>query len=352
MTYIADSGACSRILFVEAEEWERGKLIEKCGCGQDVPWTEKRFENLSDEEIPEGTQIISPFVESDLSADQLRRVPELKMVATRTTGYDHVDLDYCNENGIVVCNVPDYGDNTVAEHTFALILALTRKIPQTYDRVIRGNFDIGGLRGIDLRGRTFGAIGTGSIAQHALRIAVGFGMRAIGYDIQPREELAEEIGFEYVELDTLLDESDIVSLHVPHNEHTHHLIDAEAIEKMKDSAILINTARGGIVDPQALLNALREKKLGGAGLDVLEAEQAIGEEAEILSSAFDADKLTNIVRSHALMRMDNVIITPHMAFNSEEAVLRIIDTTVENIHGFLKGEPQNVVNDPQGVEIT
>ncbi|MFP4139605.1 MAG: NAD(P)-dependent oxidoreductase [Planctomycetota bacterium] len=351
MAYIADKGECAKILFVEAEEWERTKLVEKCGCGEDVPWTAKRFENLTDGEIPDGTQILSPFVESDLSADQLRRVPELKLVATRTTGYDHIDLDYCNENGIVVSNVPDYGDNTVAEHTFALILALTRKIPQTYDRVIRGNFDIGGLRGIDLRGRTFGAIGAGNIAQHALRIAVGFSMRAIAFDIQPREELAREIGFEYVDMDQLLRDSDIVSLHVPYNEHTHHLIDADAMEKMKDTAILINTARGGIVDPQALLEALRSGKLGGAGLDVLEAEHAIGEEAELLSSSFDTDKLTNIVRSHALMRMDNVVITPHMAFNSEEAVLRIIETTVENIHRFLEDKPQNVVNDPQGVEV-
>ncbi|MFP4054338.1 MAG: NAD(P)-dependent oxidoreductase, partial [Phycisphaerae bacterium] len=202
----------------------------------------------------------------------------------------------------------------------------------------------GGLRGIDLRGRTFGALGTGSIARHALRIAGGFGMRRLGYDIKPDQEAAGEIGFEYVELDELLGESDILSLHVPYNKHTHHLLDAEAIAKMKDGAILINTARGGIVDPQALLEALRSGKLSGAGLDVLEAEQSVGEEAELLSRNFDQDKLVGLVRNHAMIQMENVIITPHMAFNSEEAVLRIVDTTVENIHAFASGEPANVVN--------
>ncbi len=350
--YVSDTGECEigKLLFLEAQPWDRDRLREKCSrC--DAHFTEKRLEELPDEEMPEGVEVVSPFVYSDCSGEQLERLGDgLKLVATRSTGFDHVDTDFCNERGIAVVNVPTYGDNTVAEHAFGLILALTRKIHRCYERTIRGDFSMDGLRGIDLKGKTFGSIGTGSIARNALRIARGFDMRCLGYDIQPDRDAARRIGFEYVDLDELLGASDVVSLHVPHNEHTHHMIDAEALGKMKRGALLVNTARGGIVDPQALLESLQEGHLGGAALDVLEAEKTIREEAEILSGAYEVNNLRAIVQNHALLRLPNVIITPHVAFNSEEAVERILQTTVDNVHAFYCRSPQNVVNDYQPAE--
>ena len=344
--YVTENKHCfkARILFVEAESWERQAVKELC-CGDcEIFDRPEKLHFLDDELIPDNTTVLSVFIHSDVTEEQLDRLPDLKLIATRSTGYDHIDLEACEKRGITVCNVPTYGENTVAEHTFALILALTRKIHRSYDRTIRGDFSLEGLRGIDLQGKTLGVLGTGSIAQNVLRIAGGFGMTRIGYDVKPRPELAEKLGFEYVDFDELLKRSQILSIHVPLNDKTHHMIDAEAIGKLPKGAIVVNTARGGIVDPEALLAGLKKGHLGGAGLDVLEAEDAVAEEAEILSRDYDMSKLRSIVQNHALLRMPNVIITPHVAFNSEEAVRRIIATTVENIDRFMDDNPQNVIH--------
>jgi D-lactate dehydrogenase len=331
------------MLFVESEDWEQEQLRDFCPQHCEVVPSPKRLDELADGEIPRGTDVLSVFIHSRVTADQLGRLPGLRMIATRSTGCDHIDLGECSRRGIVVSNVPDYGERTVAEHTFGMLLALTRKIHRCYERTVRGDFSIEGLRGTDLYGKTFGAVGAGRIARHALRIAGGFGMERIAYDVAPDEQAAREIGFEYVSLDELLERSDVLSLHVPHNEQTHHLLDAGAIAKMKRGAIVVNTARGGIVDPQALIDALRAGRLGGAALDVLEAETGVAEEAELLSRSYDLDTLRAVVQSNALLRMPNVIITPHNAFNSVEALRRIIRATVENIHAFLDGAPQHVV---------
>ncbi len=335
------------ILFVEAEEWERQAVKELCRCDCRVIDKSQRLEQLSDEEIDPEVNVLSVFIHSRVTREQLERLPELKLIATRSTGFDHIDLDACREKGIAVANVPNYGENTVAEHAFALLLALTRRVHRSYERTIRGDFSIQGLRGIDLQSRTLGVLGTGSIARNVLRIAGGFQMERIGFDIHPDPKAAEELGFEYVDFDTLLSRSQVLSIHVPYNQHTHHMIDAEALSKLPEGAIVINTARGGIIDPVALVEALRSGRVGGAGLDVLEAEKAIGEEAEILSQQYDLDQLRSVIQSHALLKMPNVIITPHVGFNSEEAVRRIMETTVENIDSFLAGEGQNLI-EPAG----
>jgi len=333
----------AKILFVEAEPWERGDLIHECSHGCEVIARPDRLEALDDAQVPDGVNVLSVFIHSRVSEEQLDRLPNLQFISTRSTGFDHIDLAACRRRKIIVSNVPHYGEDTVAEHAFALLLALTRKVHRCYERTIRGDFSLEGLRGIELHGKTFGALGVGSIGSRALAIAGGFGMRRIAYDIRQDAELAEKIGFEYVDFDRLLSESDALSLHVPYNDQTHHLLDAEALAKMKPGAFLINTARGGIIDPQALIDALKGGHLGGAALDVLEAENAIGEEAELLSSRYELDTLRSVVQNHTLLKLPNVIITPHVAFNSAEAVRRIIRTTTENIHTFLAGRPQNVV---------
>lgn len=346
MTSEPDKVAPARVLFVEAEPWEHEHLIHKCPHACQVHSRVGVLADVPDSDIPEGVTVLSTFVHSQVTAEQLDRLPALRLAATRSTGYDHIDVAACSQRGVLVANVPHYGENTVAEHTFALLLALTRKVHRCYERTVRGDFNIEGLRGTDLFDKTLGCLGVGNIGERVLRIAGGFGMTRIAYDVAPRPELAAEIGFEYVALDELLARSDVLSIHVPYNDRTHHLIDAAALAKLPAGAIVVNTARGGIIDAQALIDALKSGHVGGAGLDVLEGETAVGEEAEIMSSNYDVETLKDIVRNHALLSMPNVIITPHVAFNSDQAVRRIIDTTIENIHGFLTGKPRNIVNGP------
>jgi len=334
-----------KCLFVEMEPWEaeRIKAMQKECAIFDI-----RAEPLQEVEIgdPSNILVLSPFIHSRVDRAALDRLPDLKLIATRSTGYDHIDVEACRQRGITVCNVPRYGANTVAEHTFALLLALTRRVHKAYTQTVRGKFSIEGLRGIDLRDRTLGVVGTGAIGTHVIRIALGFQMPVLAYDIKPVHQMADALGFDYVDFDTLLRKSDIISLHAPYSEETRHMIDAGAIAKMKQGAILINTARGALVKTEDLVAALRSGKLGGAGLDVLEDEQVVMEEGEMLSRRYDTEALQTLVQNTILLRMDNVIITPHIGFNSEEALDKILETTVSNIGAFLAGRPQNVVAGP------
>jgi D-lactate dehydrogenase len=289
------------------------------------------------------TDVVSVFIGSRVDEAALARLPALKLVATRSTGYDHVDLAACARRGVAVANVPSYGTNTVAEHTFGLMLAVSRRIAATYHRVLNGQFDREGLRGFDLAGKTLGVIGTGHIGAHVIRIARGFSMRVLAYDPAPDDKLEAALTFEYVDLDRLLAEADVVTLHAPANPSTLHMLDARALRRMKRGAVLVNTGRGSLVDTPALVEALREGHLGGAGLDVLEGEQAIFDERQVLARGYDRDQLERLVAGHALMHMPNVVLTPHNAFNSEEALQRILDTTVGNIESFLAGTPRHLV---------
>ncbi|MHC4714064.1 MAG: hydroxyacid dehydrogenase [Planctomycetota bacterium] len=338
-------GPGHKCLFVEIEPWEAERIRSReRGCGSlitvDAALQDAGIDDTS------GIVVLSPFIHSRVTAGAIERFRDLRFIATRSTGYDHIDLAACRERGITVSNVPYYGANTVAEHTFALLLALTRRVHKAYMQTSRGRFSIEGLRGIDLRNRTLGVVGTGSIGTHVIRIALGFQMPVLAYDVKPVWQMADALGFRYVDLDTLLAESDIITLHAPYMKETHHMIDRDAIAKMKKGAILINTARGALVNTEDLVEALRSGKLGGAGLDVLEDEQVIMEEGEMLSRRYDAEALGTLVSNTILLRMENVIITPHIAFNSEEALDKILETTIANIGAFLAGQPQNVVAAP------
>lgn len=291
-----------------------------------------------------GADIVSAFIYSVLDAATLAKLPKLKLIATRSTGFDHIDIGWCRKHGIAVANVPSYGENTVAEHVFALLLGLSHRMPEATARARSGHFSPEGLEGFDLSGRIFGVVGTGNIGRHAIRIAKGFGMKVIATDVKPEPALATELGFLYVTLDELLKTADIVSLHVPATPETDNLISEKRLSKMKKGAVLINTARGNLIDIAALIRALREGRIAGAGLDVLPEEPLIREEAELISSAFaDAHDLRNLVANHVLLNMPNVIVTPHSAFNTREAIARIAETTVANIEAFLLEKPQNLV---------
>jgi len=201
-------------------------------------------------------QVLCPFVHSLLDAQALARFPDLRLVATRSTGFDHIDLGACAARGILVCNVPDYGDRTVAEHTFALLLAVSRRLVEAVDATRRGEFSGERLRGFDLAGRTIGVIGAGRIGRRVLAIARGFGMEALACDPAPDAALARAFGFAYASLDDLLARADVVSLHAPGGAATRGMIGRAQIARMKQGAVLINTARGDLVDVSALADAL------------------------------------------------------------------------------------------------
>ncbi len=292
-------------------------------------------------------EVVSTFIYSQLGRDVLEKLPSLKLVATRSTGFDHIDTAYCAEHGIYVCNVPTYGENTVAEHVFALLLAISHRLVEAVERARSGHFSPEGLQGFDLAGKTLGVIGTGSIGRHVVRIAKGFGMEVLAHDLYPDSTLAGNLGFRYVEFDELLAASDVISLHVPGAADTRHLIDEASFARMKDGVILINTARGSLIDSRALIQALRSGKVAGAGLDVLPDEPLIREEAELITSAFsEQHDLRDLVADHVLLHLPNVVVTPHSAFNTREAIGRIADTTVGNIRAFVEGRPENVVAGP------
>jgi D-lactate dehydrogenase len=251
-----------------------------------------------------------------VTADVLERLPGLKLVVTRSAGYDHIDLAEAKRRGIPVCNVPDYGAHMIAEQAFGLLLAVARNIVRGHNRYAQERlFSDSGLQGVELYGKTLGVVGTGRIGLHSIRLARGFGMQVVAYDIYENEAAAEEWGFRYEPLGGVLATSHAVSLHVSLNEATHHLVDAERLAQMKQGAILVNTSRGGIVDTKALIASLRSGHLGGAGLDVLEDEHD---------------------RYHDFSGL-NVVVTPHLGWYTDGAVERILEIALEDIAAFQRG---------------
>ncbi len=325
-----------KIVFFELEEWEISYFRERI-FNQNVEYYKTGIHETNSESIYDA-EIISSFIFSKLDKATLDKFRNLKLISTMSTGYDHIDLEECKKRNISVCNVPTYGENTVAEHVFGLILNLSRKIYKAYQVTSKGKFSYEGLMGFDLKGKTLGVLGTGKIGQNVIKIANGFEMSIIAYDPYPREELQLKLGFKYVDFDTLLDASDVVSINIPLNSQTYHIINRDSIQKMKTGAILINTARGPIVDTNALLEALNNGKLGGAGLDVLEGEMLMKEEKAVIStsSTLARDQMATLLQDYALMRLHNVIVTPHLAFYSREAVTRILDSTLDNIFDYIE----------------
>ena len=305
-------------------------------------------EPLTKTDIPRESDfdVISVFVDSWIDTPVFDAFPGLRYIMARSVGYDHIDLAEAQKRGISVSNVPSYGDHTVAEFTFALILTLSRKIFLSFDRIREtGSFSLEGLRGFDLREKTLGVVGTGKIGRKVIELANAFGMTVVAYDAFPQAEMARTLGYTYVPFETLLKESDIVTLHVPYSKETHHLMRAETFAQMKRGSFLINTARGGIVETEALVSALKSGHLGGAGLDVLEEELVIKDELDFIAKGNVAEhNIKTILANHVLINIPTVVITPHNAFNTKEALLRILDASVESIRGFLEGKAPNLVS--------
>ena len=291
-------------------------------------------------------EVLSVFVDYEVTADVLEMLPNLRLIATRSAGFDHIDMTAAQARGIVVTRVPHYGARTVAEYVFALLFALSRNAYRAYADMQRdaASVDVQSYEGFDLCGKTLGVVGTGAIGKSVCQIARGLGMTVVAYDVYPDQAFAEAEGLTYASLEVVLVQADIVTLHVPSMPATRHLLNAERLALMKPGSYLINTARGEIVDTQALVAALHSGHLAGAGLDVLEGEHELREEIDLLvAGGMPPELWQTLVADHALLDMPNVIVTPHIAFNTVEAKREITDITVGNIQACIAGAPRNIV---------
>lgn len=259
-----------------------------------------------------------------IPAEVFKGLKRLRLMALWRTGYDDVDIEAASRQGIAVANAPGYSNEAVAEHVFALLLSYLRRVPEADFWMHEGRFECDTLRGHELKGKTIGVVGTGRIGARVVEISGCFGMEVIAYDLKPSGELANIYGFTYVDLDELYKKSDFISLHLPLAKETACMVDMNAFRKMKRTAVLINTARGGLVDEHALVAALSTHMIAGACLDVFTQEP--------------------VPRDSPLLKLDNVVMTPHTAYNTWEAVENCTRITVENVEAFLRGKPINVIN--------
>jgi len=293
--------------------------------------------------LADGDDVVCPFVNDTVDAATLERLHKggTRLVALRSAGFNHVDLAAARRLGMTVVRVPAYSPHAVAEHAVGLILALNRKLPRAVSRTREGDFSLTGLLGFDLHGKTVGVIGTGIIGRCFARIMAGFGMQVLAHDPgTPASDLLA-LGARYVPLDTLLAQSDVVSLHCPLLPATRHLIDRQALAKMKRGAMLINTGRGGLVESRALVDALKSGQLGHLGLDVYEEEGGL-----FFEDHSDAPLQDDVLAR--LLMFPNVIVTSHQAFFTREAMSEIAQTTLRNVEAWRNGAACNLVEAPHG----
>lgn len=329
-----------KIAIFEIMPGDREALSAQLTAGHETEYHEDRL-TMETAHLAADADIVSVFVKSEITAPLIDKLPNLKCISTRSMGFDHIDVAYAKTKGIRSVNVTSYASHPVAEFTFALLLSVARRIYHAYGQLRDGmNFDIRGLKGFTLFGKTIGVAGTGNIGRNVVTIAKGFGMNILAFDVHEDTAFSSEAGFQYVPLNELAAKSDIVTLHLPYNKETHHLFDTAMFSRMKKGAMLINTARGEIVDTHALVAALSNGTLWGAGLDVLESEGQLHEENAEIAGNKEAVDYALITANHVLIDMPNVVVTPHIAFETVEAMSEINRATAEMINNFIAGADQ------------
>lgn len=330
-----------KAIFYDVKEYDK-EFFRKYGKDYNI---EMKFlkEKLNEEtvDLSKGYEVVCAFTNDTINKNVIDVMAEngVKLLAMRCAGFNNVSLKDINERFKVV-RVPAYSPYAIAEYTVGMILALNRKIHKAYVRTREGNFSINGFMGFDLYKKTVGIIGAGKIAQILIKILKGFGTKVIAYDPYPNEKVAKELGFEFVDLDTLYKESDIISLNCPLTKETKYIINRESMNKMKDGVMIVNTGRGMLIDSIDLIEALKDKKIGSAALDVYEEEEEYFFE-DMSNKVIEDDILGRLLSFH------NVLITSHQAYFTEEAVEAITKTTLDNIKDFAEGKelinevPQN-----------
>lgn len=282
--------------------------------------------------VAQGCEAVCIFVNDDASREVLTELAALgvKIIALRCAGFNNVDLVAAKELGLQVVRVPAYSPEAIAEHAVGLMMSLNRRIHRAYQRTRDANFSLEGLIGFNMHNRTAGVIGTGKIGVATMRILKGFGMKLLAYDPYPNPQ-ALELGAEYVDLKTLYEKSDVITLHCPLTPENHHLLDANAFSQMKSGVMIINTSRGGLIDSDAAIEALKQQKIGSLGMDVYENERDL----------FFEDKSNDVIQDDVFRRLSachNVLFTGHQAFLTEEALTSISETTLGNIRALANGE--------------
>ena len=330
-----------KAIFYDVKEYDK-EFFKKYGKDYNI---EMKFlkEKLNEEtvDLSKGYEVVCAFTNDTINKNVIDVMAEngVKLLAMRCAGFNNVSLKDINDRFKVV-RVPAYSPYAIAEYTVGMILALNRKIHKAYVRTREGNFSINGFMGFDLHKKTVGIIGAGKIAQILIKILKGFGTKVIAYDPYPNEKVAKELGFEFVDLDTLYKESDIISLNCPLTKETKYIINRESMNKMKDGVMIVNTGRGMLIDSIDLIEALKDKKIGSAALDVYEEEEEYFFE-DMSNKVIEDDILGRLLSFH------NVLITSHQAYFTEEAVEAITKTTLDNIKDFAEGKelinevPQN-----------
>ena len=334
-----------KIIFFDVQDYEVDFLKKECDGRFDYRLITDSLDSLCelDEDCMEA-EVVSCFTTSRVGEDVLKKFPSLKLLALRSVGFNHIDIEYCEDHGIAVANTPNYGNMTVAEFAFALLLNVTRKISLAANDLKNGIVDAKHTIGTELFGKTIGIVGLGAIGAEMARLSFGFGLKVLGYDLKKRDALVEKFAVNYVDFDTLVEKSDFISIHAPLTKDNYHMFNEEAFNKMKTGAVIVNTGRGEIIDTQALYNALVEGKIAGAGLDVLESEETLTDSDYLVDvGRINIHSLQKTVLNNSLMKLDNVIITPHIAYDSKEAIERILTFTMSNILAFENGIEQNRV---------
>ena len=323
----------TRIIFFDIKDYDR-EFFEKYGknYNYEMSFFKSRL-SLENVHLTKGYDVVCAFTNDDIGKETIDAMAEngVRLLAMRCAGFNNVSLKDIH-NRFKVVRVPAYSPHAIAEYTVGLILAVNRKINKAYVRTREGNFSINGLMGVDLYGKTAGIIGTGKIGQILIKILKGFDMKVIAYDLFPNQKVAEELGFEYVSLDELYANSDIISLNCPLTKDTQYMINRRSMLKMKDGVILVNTGRGQLIDSADLVEALKDKKIGAVALDVYEEEE----------NYFFEDKSNQVIEDDILGRLlsfYNVLITSHQAYFTKEAVGAITVTTLNNIKDFVEGKP-------------
>jgi D-lactate dehydrogenase len=321
-----------RVAVFSAKRYDRAHLEAAIGDEYELVFLEPRLD-IQTADLAHGCEAVCLFVNDDGSGPVLERLAGLGVhfLVLRSTGFNHVDLETAERVGIRVARVPRYSPHAVAEHAVALILALDRRIHRAYARVREGNFSLEGLLGFDLHLRTVGIVGTGAIGVAVAQILRGFGCRLLAYDVKPNPACVA-IGVEYVELERLFGESDVITLHCPLTPDTHHLIDEAALRTMRPGVMIINTSRGGLIDTPAVIEALKDGTVGHLGLDVYE------EEGDLFFEDLSDQVILDDVFSR-LLTFPNVIVTGHQAFFTHNALEQIADTTAANLNAFAHGAP-------------
>lgn len=333
------------ITFLEVqEEYEKELILKQYPHAKIYSQTlQKLIENNQIDEI-KNTKILSTFIYSKLSEENISKLKELEFLITRSTGKNHINIEYCTkERCIHVANVSKYGEHTVAEFAFGLMLTISRKIIPAVSKVKRGDFNFTNLQGFDICGKTIGVVGFGNIGQKFAKMCKGFDTTVLAYDAFPQnvQEKADELNVKLVELDELFNRSDVISLHVPLFPQTHHIISYDAIEKMKQGVVIINTSRGELIDTKAILKGLENNKISSVGLDVIENECMMKDEQDIINKNLEQQSFENyksLLENHILINHPQVFITPHNAFNTTDAVQRIYSSTFQQIEEFIHKE--------------